>query len=122
MADTSRRLAGIAYITVDGTTYMLAADAAYNPSNINRETLNGMDGVHGYKESPRAGFIEGTFRDAGDLIVASINALTNVTVVIEAANGKIICGRNMWQVGDLDVNLSEGTFKTRFEGPQVEEA
>src|SRR5260363_409760 len=48
----------------------------------------GMDGVHGYKETPHAGFISATLRDAGGLTVADFNAMTNVTVTVELANGK----------------------------------
>lgn len=122
MADTSRRLAGVAYLTVDGTTYMLAADLTYSPSSVTRDTLTGMDGVHGYSEKPKAGFISGTFRDAGSLSVAAFNAMTNVTVTVELANGKVVTARNAWTVDAQEVKAAEGTFDVKFEAPQVEEA
>lgn len=50
MGDTSNRLAGTAYVTVDGLTIMVAGQFKYSPSKYKRETLTGMDGVHGYKE------------------------------------------------------------------------
>lgn len=122
MPDTSRRLAGVAYITVDGTTYMLAADLTYSPSSVTRETLTGMDGVHGYSEKPKAGFISGTFRDAGSLSVAAFNAMTNVTVTVELANGKVVTARNAWTTDAQEVKAAEGTFDVRFDSAQVEEA
>ena len=48
-------LAGTASVTVDGTTYMVEGAFKYRPSTVKRETLTGMDGVHGYKETPVAG-------------------------------------------------------------------
>lgn len=122
MADTSRRLAGVAYFTVDGVSYMLAGDFSYSPSQVKRETISGMDGVHGYKETPIPGFISSTLRDAGSLSVASFNAMTNVTVMIELANGKIVTARNAWTVDSQEVKGSESTFDVKFESALVEEA
>lgn len=122
MADTTNRLAGIAYLSVDGQTYMLAGDLAYSPSRITRETLTGQDSVHGYSEKPHAGSISGTIRDAGGLTVARFNAMTNVTVTCELANGKTIVGRNMWTVEAQEVKTAEGTFEVKWEGVSVEEA
>lgn len=51
MSDTSNRLAGTAYVTVDGITVMVAGSFKYSPSRVKRETVMGMDGVHGYKET-----------------------------------------------------------------------
>ena len=122
MADTTNRLAGIAYITVDGKNYMLSGDLAYQVSRVTRETLVGQDQVHGYSEKPVAGHISATLRDAGSLTVASFNAMTNVTVVCELANGKTIVGRNMWTVEAQEVKTAEATFDVKFEGFSVEEA
>ena len=51
MGDTSNRLAGTAHVSVNGMSIMVAADFKYSPSTVTRETLTGMDFVHGYKES-----------------------------------------------------------------------
>lgn len=122
MADTTNRLAGVAYLTVDGTNYMLAGDFAYNPSKVSRETLVGQDRVHGYSEKPMAGSMSGSLRDAGGLTVANFNAMTNVTVTVELANGKTIIGRNMWTVESQEVKTAEATFEVKWEGFSVEEA
>lgn len=122
MADTTNRLAGTAYLAVDGTNYMLAGDFAYNPSKVTRETLTGQDRVHGYSEKPVAGSMSATLRDAGGLTVAKFNAMTNVTVTVELANGKTIIGRNMWTVESQEVKTAEATFEVKWEGFSVEEA
>ncbi len=122
MADTTNRLAGIAYLSVDGKQYMLAGDFGYSPSKVSRETLVGQDRVHGYSEKPHPGSMSGTLRDAGGLTVADLNAMTNVTVVAELANGKTIIGRNMWTVDAQEVKTTEATLDVKWEGFEVEEA
>lgn len=116
MADNSNRLAGIAYIAIDGQSYMLAGELTYSPGDVERETLIGQDRVHGYGEKPRAPFISGSFRDAGSLTVADFNAMTNVTVTCELANGKTVVGRNMWTVEAQEVKTPDATFEAKWEG------
>jgi hypothetical protein len=122
MAIASPRLAGVAYISVDGVQYMLAGDLEYRVATVERETLVGQDSVHGYSEKPVAGFIKGQLRDASNLSVASINAMTNVSVIAQLANGKNITGGGMWTVSAQEVKTQEGTFDVEFQGPLVEEA
>ena len=50
------------------------------------------------------------------------NAMTNVTVTVELANGKTIIGRNMWTVEAQEVKTAEATFEVKWEGFSVEEA
>lgn len=122
MADTTNRLAGIAYLSVNGQSYMLAGDLSYNPSKVSRESLVGQDGIHGYSEKPHVGSISGSFRDGGSLTVADFNAMTNVTVTAELANGKTIIGSGMWTVDVQEVKTAEATFEVKWEGFSVEEA
>lgn len=122
MADTSRRLAGTATVTVDGRSYLLVGELAYRTARVQRETLTGQDRVHGYAERPIAGFISGTFRDVADLTVADFNAMTDATVCAQLANGKMVIGTNMWTVEAQEVKTAEGTFDVRWEGDLVEEA
>lgn len=65
--DTSNRLAGTAYVTVNGVTVMVEGSFKYQVSKVNRTTLTGMDGVHGYKEKPVAPYISARLRDSGGL-------------------------------------------------------
>jgi hypothetical protein len=99
LADNTNRLAGIAFISVDGQSYMLQADLTYRVSTVERETL----------------------RDAKNLSVASFNSMTNSTVVLQLANGKTIIGRNMWTVDVQEVKTAEATFDVKWEGPVVSE-
>ncbi|PHM60676.1 phage tail protein [Xenorhabdus stockiae] len=90
MGNTTNRLAGTAYASVNGISIMVVGDFTYSPSTITRETLTGMDYVHGYKEKPNAPYISCRVRDSGGTTVADFNNQTNVTIVVELANGKTI--------------------------------
>ncbi|OOG61449.1 phage tail protein [Rhodanobacter sp. B04] len=118
MANPTNRLAGTAYLSVDGVTYMLAGDFEYKPSLVTRESLTGMDTVHGFSEKPVAPHISCTLRDSGGLSVASLNAMVNVTIVVELANGKTIIGRNMWSVEDQTAKSTDATIDVKWEGQQ----
>jgi hypothetical protein len=101
---------------------MVEGDVKYKVSSKKRETQTGYDGVHGYKETYIAGSIAVRFRDTGGLTVANFNSMTNVTVVLTLANGKVVTGSGMWTVDDQEVDSMEATFDVRFEGPSVTES
>jgi len=123
MADDPNRLAGTAFITVNGVSFAISGEAAYRPSGSTRETLGGPDGVHGFKEMPTAGRISFKGRDANHVQIGLLNEATNQTVVLVLANGKTIVGRNMWRVGDpIEVNTEDGTFPCDWESPDVKES
>lgn len=119
MADNTNRVAGVATITVDGESFALRGEFAYRVATVDRSTIAGQDGIHGYKEMPTAGQISAQFTDTGRLDVAAINAMTNVTVIAELANGKTVIGRNMWTTGTQDVKTVDSTLDTIWEGPDV---
>ncbi|MBK0004380.1 phage tail tube protein [Erwinia sp. S38] len=121
MGDTTNRLAGTAYVTIDGVTVMVAGQFKYSPSKVERTSLVGMDTVHGYKEKPRVPFISYQARDSGGTSIAGINDSTNVSVVVELANGKTIIGENMWSVNAQDVDSEDAVFDVRWEGGSVTE-
>jgi|SRR6516225_9396988 hypothetical protein len=115
------RLAGITSLTVDGTPYMVVSDVTWSPSKVKRETLLGLDSVHGFSEVPIQGYIEATLRDSGTIAVGSFNAMSCVEVQVLLANGKIVGGTSMWNTSALEVRAAEGTFQVRFDGVDVSE-
>lgn len=122
MADP-RLLAGTASVTIDGVSFSITGEGVYRVSGAARETLEGQDGPHGYSEKVRAGKIAWKGRDSSAVLIAALNAATNVTVVLSLANGKTIIGRNMWRVGDpIEVNTEDASFSVEFDGTDVVEA
>ncbi|WP_145601746.1 phage tail tube protein [Yersinia frederiksenii] len=121
MSNSSNRLAGTVYVTVDGITIMVAGQFKYSPSKVKRETVMGMDGIHGYKETVVAPSISCTIRDSGGVSISDFNDQTNVNIVCELANGKTIIGSGMWSVSTLVVDSTEGTVDVSWEGGSVTE-
>lgn len=123
MATTPNLLAGTAYVTIDGKSYTLVGELGYRVSQGTRETLKGMDGIHGYKETPTEGMIKGAFRDSGTLSVKTLADASDITVVAELANGKTIVGRNMWRAGEpVEVDTEEAKFTIQWESADVRES
>ncbi|ARF52786.1 phage tail tube protein [Pantoea stewartii] len=122
MTDTTNRLAGTATVTVDGLSIMVAGNFKYAVAKNKRETLTGMDRVHGYKEKPTAGFISCQVRDSGGTTVSDFNDQTNVTVTAELANGKTIIGSGMWTVEAQEVDSEDAVFDVRWESDSVQES
>jgi len=122
MADSSR-LAGTAYVTIDGKSYNITGEGNYTVSGTKREALVGQDGWHGYSEMPMPGKISWKGRDSGALSISDLSKAANVTVVLVLANGKTIVGRNMVRIGEgpIEVNTEDGTFSVEFQGPEVTE-
>lgn len=118
----SRRLAGLASMTIDGDTWDIVSDLAYKSNGIARETLKGQTRVEGYSEMPAECYISATLRDRGDTPVSTLNGKNNCTVVCLLANGKTVYGSGMWQTGDIEVRTQEATFTVRFDGNTVLES
>lgn len=119
MATPPNRRAGLASLSIDGVAYDVVSDASYFAAKVKRDTLIGQSGVQGYSEMPVAGYISATIRDNGSLSAASINDLTNSTVVLALANGKLVYGDGMWCTDLEAVKSQDATFSIKFEGSTV---
>jgi hypothetical protein len=74
------RVAGVAYIRVDGAQYSLRGNLVVSIDSAEREGIPGQDGIHGYIERPRVPFIEGDLSDIGGLSIEQLRRMSNVTV------------------------------------------
>lgn len=117
----SNRRAGVTYMSIDGVSYEIVEAANYKVSGVTRETVKGYSGVDGFKELPEQGMISAKVRDRVDLSLKSINAMTDVHVAMELANGKMVSGSAMWSIEVQEVDAGEGTFDLKFEGRDVRE-
>lgn len=117
--NVTNRRAGIASLTIDGIAYDVVSDLAYFANKVKRETLIGQSSIHGFSEMPQACYISATIRDSGSMTVATFNAMTNSTLVLSLANGKVVYGEGMWNTESEEVKTQEATFSVRFDGPNV---
>lgn len=115
------RIAGVAYVKVDGAQYALRGNLTVSPSPTERSGIAGQDGVHGYAENPRVPYIEGDFSLMPELSVESVDAIEDATVQAELANGKTYVGRNCWCKSALELNTHEGMMRVRFESYDIKE-
>lgn len=118
MANNTGLIAGVAYLTADGVNYQVEGELKYDVGSVTRESKTGQDTVHGFSEMPKAPYISASIRDSGGLSLAAFNAMRNVTLVLELANGKTVIGRNMWTVEAQEVDTVEAKFTCRWEGLQ----
>lgn len=112
----SGRVAGIAYLKVDGDQYPLRGNFIVSPSPTERTGIAGQDGVHGYMEMPRVPFISGDVTLDPRLSMEGVQAVVNATITAELANGKVYVLRNAWCKSALELNTNDGQVNVRFEG------
>ena len=115
------RVAGVAYIRVDGEQFSLRGNLVVSIDSAEREGIPGQDGIHGYIERPRVPFIEGDLSDIGGLSIEQLRRMSNVTVQAELANGKKYVLRNAWTSTALELNTADGQTTCRWEGMRGEE-
>lgn len=109
------RRAGIIRVTSDGALIEAKGEFSYNLGKPKRDVIIGSDGVHGYKETPQAAFIEGATTDRSDLDLAALVTQDNVTVVLTLVNGKSIVLTDAWYAGDGTAKTGEAEITVRWE-------
>jgi hypothetical protein len=117
----AQRIAGIAFLKVDGQIYPLKGNFTVSPSALERAGISGQDFVHGYSEMPRVPFIEGDVSLVPDLSMTAVEAVVNSTITAELANGKVYVLREAWCRSALELNTREGQTRVRFEGVSCDE-
>ena len=113
--------AGKLFFKVNGVQYRAKGAFDYNLGVDKNVTISGVDGIHGRKSETVIPFISGIITDGNDLDVKALLSLTDETVTLELANGKVISLRGGWYAGDADINTDEGEVPVRFEGMSAEE-
>ena len=116
-----RRIAGVAYVFVDGRQYPLRGNLVISTDTIERTGVAGEDGIHGFTETPRVAWDEGDFSDIAGLSLMTLQAMCDVTVTAELANGKQYILRNAWTSTAREFNAADGQATVRFEGMAAEE-
>lgn len=112
----SNRIAGIAFLKVDGRQYPLRGNFTVSVSRVERTGIAGQDRVHGYAENPRVQYIEGDVSLTPDLSIEELEAITDATVQADLANDKSYVLQNAWCKSAFELNTKEGMTRVRFEG------
>ncbi len=117
----NKRVGGIISLKIDGDMYFAKGDFTYNLGLPKKEGVVGADRVHGYKETPQIPFIEGEITDRQEVSLEALMGITDSTITLELANGKVIVLREAWNASEGTGNTGEGNIGVRFEGMSAEE-
>jgi|SRR5262252_8037957 len=117
----AQRVAGTAFLMVDGTQLRVRGNFTVSPNVFERNMLAGQDGIHGYQELPRVPFISVDLTTMPDLNLEDLEAQTNVTVVAQLANNKQYSLGNATCKGGIEVNTRDGQCTVRWEGEFCQE-
>jgi hypothetical protein len=117
----SQRIAGIAFLKVDGALYPLRGNFTVSPSSLERAGIAGQDYIHGYSELPRIPVISGDVSLDPLLSMDDVEAVVNATVTAELANGKTYVLREAWCTAALELNTREGQTRVTFQGVSCDE-
>lgn len=103
------RLGGITILTIDGRRYMIRGNVTSNIGQPKREAIVGLDGVHGYKETPQAPKLSCDMGDSPNInLKDEILNMTSSTVQVELPNGKIHMYEEAFYDGDGNVESEDG--------------
>jgi hypothetical protein len=111
-----QRRAGTIQLAVGGEIQDAKGGFSYNLGSPKREAIIGSDRVHGFRETPQVGFIEGAITDRGSLDLAQLVGGANLTVSLTLGNGKMIVLRDAWFAGEGTGSSEEGEISVRWEG------
>ena len=117
----ANRIAGVAYLKVDGNQYPLRGNFVVSPSVVERTGIAGQDYVHGYSELPRCPGISGDVSLVPELNVDDVERVVNATVTAELANGKTYVLREAWCRAAHELQTRDGQVMVRFEGTSCDE-
>ena len=110
------RVAGTTTIVVDGSQIPLKGSITCAFGENERESMMGLDGRHGYKETKMTPFVEVTCTLTEELDVELIEKVTDATIQVAFANGKSGILSNATQVNQAQYSPEEGEVTFRFEG------
>jgi hypothetical protein len=117
----AERVAGIAFLTVDGNQLALRGNFTVSPSAVERTMIAGQDGVHGYQELPRVPYIEADITLMPGMSLEALEAETNSTVVAQLANSMQYTLISSTCKAGFEANTRDGQTRVRWEGLSCQE-
>ena len=117
----SQRIAGVAWLKVDGGIYPLRGNLTVSPSSVERAGIAGQDYIHGFSELPKIPVISGDVSLDPALSMDVVEQVVNATVTAELANGKTYVLREAWCTAAFELNTREGQTRVTFQGVSCDE-
>jgi hypothetical protein len=117
----AQRIAGIAFLNVDGNWLSVRGNFTVSPSAVERTMIAGQDGVHGFQELPRVPWIEADISTMPNLSLETLEGETDVTVVAQLANNVQYTLTGATCKAGFEANTRDGQVRVRWEGLTCEE-
>ncbi len=117
----AQRIAGIAFLIVDGEMMALRGNFTVSPSPVERTMIAGQDGVHGFQELPRVPYIEGDLSTLPGFYLETLLDETDSTVIAQLANNMQYTLTGATCKGGFENNTRDGQVRVRWEGVTCEE-
>lgn len=112
----AKRIGGTIFVKADGVALQAKGSWTIQPGTPEREMIAGADGIHGFKEMPRAPVVSGQITDSSELDVKALFNLTDASIVIELSNGKVFSLENSAYTGSAESTTEEGEISVEFSG------
>jgi Phage tail tube protein len=117
----AQRIAGIAYLVVNGEQVLVRGNFVVSPSIVERTMIAGQDGIHGYQELPRVPYIECDMSTPRNYYLDNLLEQTDSTVIAQLANGMQYTLTQAVCKGGFENNTRDGQVRVRWEGVTCEE-
>ncbi|QQR69115.1 MAG: phage tail tube protein [Alphaproteobacteria bacterium] len=116
----NKRIAGVCFIKVDGQQLQVKGDVEVPITSLKRETVMGLSGPAGYKETAEAPYVKVTALFTSTLPLDKIIGNTEMTVTAELANGKVYVLSGAYLTDQASAKADDGTIELNFEGARGE--
>lgn len=110
------RVAGTCYFKVDGEQLELKGSLECPITDKMLETVSGLTGVAGYKETHRIPFIKGAFIFTPNFPLEKLNTARDLTITAELANGKVYTLSGAFLIGEPAAKGDDGEVDLEFNG------
>lgn len=112
----AKRVAGIAYVKVDGEQLEVSGGIEVPLVDVNRETVMGLAGPAGYKETALEPYVKLTAIFMPDFPLEALRNGTDMTITAEMANGKVYTLSGAFIKGEPVAKTEDGTVELEFGG------
>lgn len=116
------QITGRAFIRVNGSQLKSRPGATINVGGFNNETVNGDDGVHGFKQAVTQPSVGCTISHDENTSMTDLAKITDASITFETDTGKTLIMSPAWITQPPELNSQDGSVSLNFEGVRVEEA
>lgn len=115
------KVTGRITVKADGEILLTRSGWTFNPGGVNRNTIVGDSGVHGYAEETRPCRAAGNLSHTEKLdLVEAAKKWVDVTLLFETDTGQSYVSRGAWLTEPPELTAGEGETSVAFEGPPAE--